>query len=835
MLYRTIKSCLLLVALLTGLSGFSQSWPLVLQMENGDQVKIYQPQPEQFSNNQLLFQSAVALEKKGADMPVFGTLWANAQTQAAGNAVQELRSLSITGIRFPAEIDETATRQISDFIEAALPAAHASLSTNDLQASLKINQEKKELDNQFVNTAPRLYYRNKPSMLVQIDGEPRFQTNSEWGLDAVVNSPNTILRYNGKYYIYGGKHWYEAAVVTGPYHYEPYPPAALGKVESSLQSKEATQQDDNREYNSDFTENADKPVSEVIVSTEPAELVQSNGEASFTPVENTGLLYVENSPNDIFMDIASQQYYVLISGRWLRSNSLYSNWTYVSADALPADFANIPAGSSKDNVLASVAGTPAAKNALMDAQLPQTAKVDRNATPNAVQYDGTPEFQKISGTRLSYAVNTSSTVIKYKSRYFLVENGVWFEAGAPSGPWAVSTERPDEVELIPPSYPVYNVKYVYVYDYTPGYVYMGYTPGYLNTFVYGPTVVYGTGWYYRPWYGAYYFPRPYTWGFNMHYNPWYGWSIGFNFSAGWFNYGWGYSPWNYWYGGWWGPSVYRPAYCAPYYRNYGYYGYRNNHFYVSNRGRYGGYGNGYGYSRPAPNIYSRRPNIVTHDVNRYGYANRPNRRPAGMDNGRPGNNGRPGSGRPDNGRPSGNGRYDNNRPAPGRTNPGYTNRPDLNPRDGVNRPNPGYSGGRPGRANNTGVGARPVPQAENTPVRPQPQRVGTSRPQPQRAESRPEPQRVESRSQPQTRPSADRPGAERPAVDRPASPDRRVSPQRAEPPRQMETPRQVSPQRQSAPQVQQRQSAPAPRVESRGSVGRPSGGGGGGRPDRRGH
>jgi len=39
------------------------------------------------------------------------------------------------------------------------------------------------------------------------------------------------------------------------------------------------------------------------------------------------------------------------------------------------------------------------------------------------------------------------------------------------------------------------------------YVYVGYTPGYMGCYVYGPTIVYGTGFYYRPWYRTIYYPR----------------------------------------------------------------------------------------------------------------------------------------------------------------------------------------------------------------------------------------------------------------------------------------------------------------------------------------
>ncbi len=120
-------------------------------------------------------------------------------------------------------------------------------------------------------------------------------------------------------------------------------------------------------------------VPNIIVSTTPAELIQSNGEPNFTPIQGTNLLYVSNSDNDIFMDENSQQYFVLISGRWYQTKNLNSDdWKYIPADQLPGDFAKIPPGSAKDNVLASVAGTDAARDAVMDAEIPQTAKVDRN-------------------------------------------------------------------------------------------------------------------------------------------------------------------------------------------------------------------------------------------------------------------------------------------------------------------------------------------------------------------------------------------------------------------------------------------------------------------------
>jgi hypothetical protein len=328
----------------------------------------------------------------------------------------------------------------------------------------------------------------------------------------------------------------------------------------------------------DGKETDENTIYNIIVTTEPAELVQSKGEANFSAVDGTTLLYVSNSENDIFMDINSQQYYVLLSGRWYTSKTLSGNWQFVPADKLPAEFAKIPKGSPKDNVLASVAGTDEANDAVADAQIPQTAKVERNKTREAINYDGDPEFEPIEGTDMYYATNTPGSVIRWQGQYYSVDNGIWYQSPNAIGPWAVCVNRPYAVALIPPRYPVYYMKYVYVYDVTPDYVYMGYTPGYLNAYVYGPTVVYGTGYYYRPWYRNHYYPRPYTWGFGIRYNPWFGWGFGVSFGYDWLNVGIGFGssyPWGY--GGWWGgPRVYRPCYYGPsYYYRGGYYGYNS--------------------------------------------------------------------------------------------------------------------------------------------------------------------------------------------------------------------------------------------------------------------
>lgn len=639
----------LAVGTILPLAAISQNeWPKSFTNANGDMVKVYQLQPEAFSNGVLEANAAISVLKEGKDDPVFGMIWLNANTDTRGQQV-DLNSVEVNAIKLPNESNQDILTELQDAISENMSQWNIVIPLNDINTALQLNRQETSLSSKLNNNPPKILYTNKPSILVVIDGAPRLQNNNKWDVQTVINTPFIILKNDNRFFLYGGKHWYTAPAATGPYTITTSIPGKLERIQEEV----AQANKDNKVQQ----EQKDYEISNIIVTTEPAELLQSDGEPNFTPIQGTNLLYVRNSDNDIFMDVTGQQYYVLLSGRWYRSAALDGRWQFIGADNLPSDFAKIPAGSAKDNVLASVAGTPEASDAVMDAQVPQTAKVDRKTANADIEYDGDPRFDNISGTDMDYAVNTSSYVLRWRGSYYAVDKGVWFQSYSSDGPWRICIERPYEVSLIPPRYPVYAMKYVYIYDVTPDYVYVGYTPGYLNTFVYGPTVVYGTGYYYQPWYGRYYYPRPYTWGFNMQYNPWTGWGFGFNFNYGWFNFGIGnYSPWSY-YGGWWGPAIYRPSYCwSPYRAGYhggygggGYYGrhntvvinnniniYRNNNIYNHRTGVIATRDN-----RRAVSAYPRQ--LQSSSAGRYGNV-RPVAREVTRNRGDY-NNGRPGFGR----------------------------------------------------------------------------------------------------------------------------------------------------------------------------------------------
>ena len=308
----------------------------------------------------------------------------------------------------------------------------------------------------------------------------------------------------------------------------------------------------------------DKPPA-IVTADEPTELIVTSGKPDWQSLPGGELLYVTNTETAWLRELSTNNMYLLLSGRWFRSKSQNGPWTFVRSDELPQSFANIPPDSDIGGLRVSVAGTDEANDAMLDAQIPETAAIERSKASLSVEYDGKPKFEKISGTKVSYATNTAAQVLLIDGRYYAVDNGVWFDAKDANGPWAVSDSIPDEeIQSIPPSSPVYNTTNVHIYESTPEVVYVGYTPGYMWSYPYYGVPVYGTGWYYPPYYGRYYYPRPPTWGMHVGYNPWTGWNVGVSWSNGFFSMGvsWG--------GGYHGG--YYPGRCCGGYYGGGYHG-----------------------------------------------------------------------------------------------------------------------------------------------------------------------------------------------------------------------------------------------------------------------
>jgi hypothetical protein len=499
-------------------------WPRQVSKE-GATLVYYQPQIDEWKDDkELFFRVAFSLTPAGGET-VMGVANVQANTLVDKDAhTAFLRDITVTSVRFP-ELDADTSAKMEQLLKKLVPSGGEPISTDRLMADLEKNKAPAKpvaVD----NDPPQIFVSEKPAILLMVQGgEPITAPIEKTDLKFVVNTNWDLFFDKDKktYYLLDQHGWLTAKDVKGPWQ----PTQKLPKDMSKLPKNENW---------ADVQKMVPPPppsgaVPHVFFSDKPAELILFNGSPVYTKIPKTQLLYVANTENNVFLDDTQKQYYVLLSGRWFRTASLNGQWTYAGND-LPKDFAKIPPDSPKAAVLSSVPGTIQAQDAVLLAQIPQTAVVNKKeaAAKAKVTYaGGTPDFKPIEGTNLKYAANSQEQVIKVGDLYYLCFQGVWFKSTAPNGPWETADSVPKEIYNIPPSSPVYNVTYVTQKESSDDTVECSQTAGYLGMFVIGMTagmvIGWGTGYYYPPYWGggyAYYRPWPATYGAGAVYSPYRG-------------------------------------------------------------------------------------------------------------------------------------------------------------------------------------------------------------------------------------------------------------------------------------------------------------------------
>jgi hypothetical protein len=586
----------------TNSQSIDWDWPREADLGE-EKLLMYQPQIESWHDDEIALYAALSVENKTDHKLNYGVAWFTGRTEVDKvNRRVTLDSFQITKLTFPAL--EAKQSDYEKFLTERLRGKTKVIALDRLETEMTaLETQQSEVKGLPVkNDPPQIIFTTKPSMLVVIDGPPQYREVGGTSLQKVINSQAFILHdaQKTKYYLNVMDGWLEAPALNGPWTYLSKIPDDMKEITKGLQERQQAKTPEGSTPPSLKKAQKEGKIPAVFVATVPTELLMTEGPPQFEMIAEAKLEYVKNTTANIFHDPAALNYYILLAGRWFQSKSLESGpWQFVNGKELPTGFAKIPESSPKAGVLASVPGTVPAEEALIANSIPQTAAITRTEAHCEVKYDGTPQFKEIDGTALKYAANTATPVIRVDDQtFYAVQNAVWFVGPSPTGPWAVATSVPEAIYTIPPSSPVHYVTYVKVYRSTPEVVYVGYTPGYYGTVVSSTTttVVYGTGYYYPPYIGSYWYGAPYTYGVGVAttWSSGTGWSltIGVGYSYGYPYYypwwgPWGYygpccwgPAWGYGYGGFaaanvygrWGNTAYQhtqAAWANPYTGNYG--------------------------------------------------------------------------------------------------------------------------------------------------------------------------------------------------------------------------------------------------------------------------
>jgi hypothetical protein len=330
---------------------------------------------------------------------------------------------------------------------------------------------------------PRVEVRRIPAVLLYIDSDPIMATVPGTELQYVVNTDWDLFFHQKAYnhFLRVGRSWFEAYSVEGPWI------PLRGELPKDFGNIPETHPRAHIRGSVAKPQKAE-PL-EIVVATEPTELVVLSGEPKLVPIPETPYSYAENTASDLFFH-KDGGVVLLASGRWFAARSLDGPWAGVGAEA-PLELANIPKTHPKAHVRAALPGTEEARTAVEAANTAVRATVRRDLALE-VKLLGPPELVPVQG-ELAYVKNTAEDMLAVAGRYYCCRNGVWFAANEAVGPWAVAREVPGAVQTLPPSSPLYHLRFVQVLAYSPTTVTFGYTSGYVGSFVDGETVVYGTG------------------------------------------------------------------------------------------------------------------------------------------------------------------------------------------------------------------------------------------------------------------------------------------------------------------------------------------------------
>ncbi len=317
-------------------------WPRQI-VEGAVTFSISQPQVETWEGNKLTARAAVGAQKTGEQKQHYGAVWFTARTEVNKETrMVLLQDFAITEINFQGIPDKGQSYLAA--LKTALPKRPVQIALDRLQASHEVSgsaMPKKTA--QVKNTPPLIIFTTKLSVLALVDGKPVLHEikNSEY--KQIINTGVLLLagKSGSPFYLWLSDRWVQAPSLDGPWSAAPGTTAGLEAVKKELTAGKKV----------DLLENISPEIKksmkagqlpDMYVSTVPARLIQTKGNPDLEDIPGTALRYAENSNDIILFDMNSLRYYILIDGRWYRSESRQGPWTFIDGKDLPPDFARIP-------------------------------------------------------------------------------------------------------------------------------------------------------------------------------------------------------------------------------------------------------------------------------------------------------------------------------------------------------------------------------------------------------------------------------------------------------------------------------------------------------------
>jgi hypothetical protein len=200
-----IASLVLILALATASGAQDPGWPRQ-RTENGNTLVMYQPQVDDWKNfTELEWRMAISLTPAGGKSAV-GVMVLKGDTEVDNeNKMVLISNLKIVNTNFPS-LDPASAAQMDQLVKTFLPQA-VSVSLHRLVACVPKKESVPGV--QLNNDPPVIFVNYKPSILLDVDGQPVRAPIQKTNLEYVVNThwPLFFEKSKAEYYLLAGENW----------------------------------------------------------------------------------------------------------------------------------------------------------------------------------------------------------------------------------------------------------------------------------------------------------------------------------------------------------------------------------------------------------------------------------------------------------------------------------------------------------------------------------------------------------------------------------------------------------------------------------------------------
>src|SRR5262245_59515837 len=181
-----------------------------------------------------------------------------------------------------------------------------------------------------------IYFAEAPAILVHVSGAPVYQHVPGTDLERIANTRALIVRDSaGIHYLKVLDGWMES------YGFDDYwtlsgvsPFGENTDVEREVLAATADRLD---RPSASFTSSLDDDPPAIVIATEPAALIVTDGAPRYETVPGTSLQRLSNTQATVFREPTDHELYVGVDGDWYRAWTSDGPWQFIAADQLPSD------------------------------------------------------------------------------------------------------------------------------------------------------------------------------------------------------------------------------------------------------------------------------------------------------------------------------------------------------------------------------------------------------------------------------------------------------------------------------------------------------------------